>query len=125
MDNGNNMQSWKFTVIEDENTINNLKNTMKEASEKAKVHFYGFNNPKVVVLISNDSRNENGCQDASCAAENMFLAAQSYGIGLSWINALMKLRNVDPVKSVLDDLGVPSRHTVWCTAVFGYPVVEV
>lgn len=62
------------------------------------MHFYGFENPNAIVLISNDSRNPYGCQDASVAAENMFLDAWSYGIGSVWLNPLMKLRNEDQLR---------------------------
>lgn len=120
---GHNMQTWRFTVLESKKTIDQLKTAMREAAATdKKVHFYGFENPDVVVLISNDKRNRDGCQDASCAAENMFLAANSFGIGSTWVNALMTLRDVEPAKTMLDKLGVPENHTVWCTAVFGYPV---
>ncbi len=121
---GHNMQSWQFTVLEKPETIARLKAAMQETAAENKVYFYGFDNPQAVVLISNDRRNPDGCQDASAAAENMFLAARSYGVGSAWINALMTLRDEEPAKSLLDELGVPAGHTVWCTAVFGYPVAD-
>lgn len=92
--------------------------------EPGKAYFYGFDNPKAVILISNDSRNSNGCQDASCAAENIFLAAASYGIGSVWLNALKELRQEEPVKSLLDEFGIPSSHIVWYMAALGYPAQQ-
>ena len=77
-----------------------------------------------MILISNDTRNPDGCQDASCAAENIMLAAQSYGIGSVWLNMLMTLRDVEPVKTVLDDIGIPANHTVWASVALGYPMAE-
>ena len=74
-----------------------------------------------MVLISNDRRNPYGCQDASTAAENMMLAANSYGIGSVWLNPLMTLREVAPVKELLDEIGVPENHVVWATIALGYP----
>ena len=78
---GHNMQSWRFTVITKAEDIERLKSAAKEAAETNKAHFYGCENPKVLILVSNDKRNPDGCQDASCAAENMMLAATSYGLG--------------------------------------------
>ena len=121
---GHNMQSWRFTVLTKAEDILKLKDAAKKAAEENKVHFYGFENPKVMILVSNDTRNSNGCQDASCAAENMMLAAQSYGIGSVWLNPLVTLRNVEPVKSVLDEFAVPQGHTVWAAVALGYPVSE-
>lgn len=122
--NGRNMQSWQFTVLTREEDILRLKETAKETARKNKVFFYGFKNPKVIILVSNDTDNEDGCQDASCAVENIMLAAQSYGIGSVWLNPLMTLRNTEPVKSVLDEFGVPQGHTVWSAVALGYPAEE-
>lgn len=119
---GHNLQSWRFTVLTNVEDILNLKEKTKIVAEQEKVHFYGWENPKVLILISNDMRNQDGCQDASCAAENIMLAAQSYGIGSVWLNPLMSLRNIEPVKSVLDSYGIPTGHTVWASIALGYPV---
>ena len=50
------------------------------------------------------------------------LAAASYGIGSVWLNPLMTLRGVEPVKSLLDRYGIPAGHTVWAAVALGYPV---
>lgn len=121
---GHNMQTWRFTVIQDREKINQLKEATIKTAKEHNVYCYGFENPVCIILISNDERNQYGCQDASCAAENIFLAAHSYGIGSVWLNALMTLRNKEPVKSILDELGIPIRHIVWCMAALGYPLEE-
>ena len=54
----------------------------------------------------------------------MMLAAQSYGIGSVWLNPLMTLRNVEPVKALLDEFGIPGNHIVWASVALGYPVTE-
>ena len=77
-----------------------------------------------MVLVSNDKRNPDGCQDASCAAQNIMLAAYSYGIGSVWLNPFMTLRSAEPVKSVLDAFGIPENHIVWAAVALGYPVSE-
>ena len=120
---GHNMQSWRFTVLRNESDIAKLKETARISAEKEKVDFYGFENPKVMILISNDDRNPNGCQDSSCAAENIMLAATSYGVSSVWLNPLRKLRQVEPVKSVLDSFDIPENHTVWASIALGYSEV--
>lgn len=121
---GHNMQSWRFTILTKPDDILRLKENARVAALKNKVNFYGFENPKVLILISNDIRNVNGCQDASCAAENMMLAANSYGLGSVWLNPLVTLRNVEPLKNLLDEFLIPKNHTVWATIALGYPVSE-
>lgn len=119
---GHNMQTWRFTVLTRQADIAELKELTRQTAEQNKVHFYGFENPQVIILISNDNRNADGCQDASCAAENIMLAAESYGIGSVWLNPLMTLRGKEPVKSLLDRYGIPAGHTVWAAVALGYPI---
>lgn len=121
---GHNMQTWRFTVLTKQEDIIELKELTREAAAQNHVHFYGFENPQALILISNDDRNQDGCQDASCAAENIMLAAGAYGLGSVWLNPLMTLRKKEPVKSLLDRYGIPAGHTVWAMVALGYPVSE-
>lgn len=118
---GHNMQTWKFTVIQNKVQIARIRETIKPVAKEKKVHFYGFENPACLILISNDRRNPDGCQDASCAAENMFLAAQSYGIGSVWLNPLMTICDEPEIRAMLDEFEIPAQHIVWSMAAFGYP----
>ncbi len=121
---GHNMQTWRFTVISNREEIDSLKEATRQASIEKNVHFYGWENPAVIVLVSNDCRNPDRCQDASCAEENMMLAAWSYGIGSVWLNPLMTLRDNKHVKDILDRFGIPENHTIWSTVAMGYPTTE-
>ena len=97
---------------------------VKERAVLSKVNVYGFENPACLILISNDTRNATGCQDASCAAENIFLAAHSYGIGSTWLNPLFYLWEDEVIRKMLEGFGVPAGHRVWCMAALGYPAAE-
>lgn len=121
---GHNMQSWRFTVLTSQEDISRLREKTREAAQQNRVYFYGWENPQALVLVSNDKRNADGCQDASCAAENIILAAASYGIGSVWLNPLKTLRDAPPVKSELDSLGIPQNDIVWAAIALGYPVAE-
>lgn len=121
---GHNMQSWRFTVITSQRRIEQLKEAARQTAKANKVYFYGFENPRAIILVSYNDHAPYGCQDASCATENIMLAALSYGIGSVWLNPLMTLRNAEPVKSVLDDFGVPANHKIWATIALGYPLSD-
>lgn len=118
---GKNLQTWKFTVLTKKEDIARLKEALPEAAKKAGTGVYGFFNPAAVILVSNDERNEDGCQSASCASENMLLAAHALGLGGVWLNPLMKLRHESPVEGLLDEWGIPARHIVWSMVCIGYP----
>lgn len=118
---GHNMQTWRFTVLKSQEKIRRLKEIVRVKAAEKKVHFYGFENPKVLVLVSNDRRNKDGIQDASCAAENMMLAAQSYGIGSVWLNPLMTLSDEPEIRKLLGSYQVPVQHIVWAAVALGYP----
>lgn len=121
---GHNMQTWKFTVLTKREDINRLKEAAERAAQEKHIPVYGWENPKVLILVSNDDRNANGCQDASCAVENMLLAAHSYGLGAVWLNALRTLRHAEGVEAILDEFGIPAGHTVWSAVALGYPAGE-
>lgn len=121
---GHNMQTWQFTVITETSEIKRLKDISKKTAEDNDVYFFGWENPVAIILISNDKRNPYGCQDASCAAENIMLAAWSYGIGSVWLNPLMTLREKSPIKETLDGYNIPKNHIVWSAIAMGYPITE-
>lgn len=117
---GHNLQTWKFTVIQDEEKILELRTTIENVAKKMELKLYGFNNPRVLILISNDRRNENGIQDSACAAENMMLAATSYGIGTVWLNHLKKICDCVEIRTLLTSYGIPETHIVCSMVAMGY-----
>lgn len=121
---GHNMQTWKFTVIRDHAKILEFRDIVSKAAKENNVYFYGFNNPTTLVLVSNDRRNENCIQDSACAAENIMLAANSYGIGSVWLNPLKTISDVPEIRALLDSYGIPKTHIVWSTVALGYPAKE-
>lgn len=118
---GHNMQTWQFTVMQEQDQIQNLKEAMGRVAKEKRVHFYGFNNPVVMVLVSNDRRNADGIQDSSCAAQNIMLAAHSFGVGSVWINALMTICDEPEIRALLRGYGIPDTHIVWAAIAMGWP----
>lgn len=118
---GHNMQTWRFTVIQDKEKIEQFREIVSRVAKEKKVYFYGFNNPQTLILVSNDRRNENSIQDSACAAENMMLAANSYGIGSVWLNPLRTICDEPEIRALLDSYGIPKTHIVWSTIAMGYP----
>ena len=121
---GHNMQTWRFTVLTDAGKINHLKETIAETTKANKLPFYGFENPKAVIIVSNDTRSVTPCEDASAAIENILLAAHALGLGAVWIGALNTLRNCEPAKSLLDSYDIPATHDIYGVVNMGYPLAQ-
>lgn len=118
---GHNLQTWKFTVINDIDVIKKIKEATLAAAKSKGTYVYGFENPVAIVIISYDERNIYGMQDTSAATENIMIAATSFGIGSVWLNSLFELRNEEPVKNILDKMQIPKEHKICSMVALGYP----
>jgi len=129
-----NQQPWRFVVVTN-------KKLIEAYDERAKKMFiamykdtkipvlaaYLRNMPKpeyklfygapvlILVFAIPGVVNENDC---ALAAENMMLAAHSFGIGSCWIGLSLGL-GVD--KEFLKEVGVPEGHKLVAPLIFGYP----
>ncbi|MBU3172465.1 nitroreductase family protein [Clostridium estertheticum] len=134
---GGNNQSWLFTAIQNKETllrINELlrqgfkrwvpdddypgKLGVKAVAEKKDCHF--FYHAPTLIIASNKPNYENAMADCSLALENLFLAANSIGLGTCYINQLHWLRNDTEFREFLFELGIPKEHTICSSAVVGY-----
>ena len=119
-----NLQTWRFTVLTNQAEIQALKELIAATAQRVGSFFFGYNNPQAVILVSNDQRNSNSIQDSACAVENILLAATSFGLGATWINALRTICDEPEIRTKLDEYGIPQTHTVWSTIVLGWPARE-
>lgn len=116
---GMNKQSWQFTVVQNKEKIERLAKVVREAlGRDAGYNFYA---PPTLIMLSNDKENTNGLADCSCALENIFLMANSLGIGSCWINQLKTICDEKEVRELLTSFGIPENHIVWGMASIGYP----
>lgn len=116
---GMNKQSWQFTVVQNKEKIDLLAKVVREAlGRDAGYNFYA---PPTLIMLSNEKDNSNGLADCACALENIFLMANSLGIGSCWINQLKTICDVKEIREVLTSFGIPENHIVWGMASIGYP----
>lgn len=121
---GKNLKTRRFTVINDKNEIARFKNILKEVTEDKKIPLNGFHNPSLLIIVSNDRRNQDGIQDAACSVENMMLAAHSIGLGSVWLNALMNICDEVQIREILYKYRIPQNHIVWAVMAVGYPAED-
>jgi nitroreductase len=134
---GGNNQSWLFTAIQNKATLQRLneltcegfqtwtpddnypgKRAMKESSRREGYCFY--HNAPTLIVASNVPNYENAMADCALALQNIFLAAQSLGLGSCYINQLHWLRNDLGVREYLFELGIPKEHTICSAAAVGF-----
>ena len=140
-----NRQPWKFVVVTNRDVISRLSERAKEqismmlkqvrkwkkrykeledrqtlmflhavASSERDVIFHDA--PAVVFVLTRDGAfNDESC---ACAAQNMMLAAHSFGIGSCWIG-FAKFLEWNP--ETIREIGLPDGHHIAACIVFGYP----
>lgn len=118
---GKNLQTRRFTVISNPEEIKELKTVIASVARERHTSFNGFENPPLLILISNDRRNRDGIQDVGVAAENIMIASESYGLGSVWLNPLMDISDEDSIRRKLDSYKIPESHIVWAVMAIGYP----
>lgn len=129
-----NMQPWRFVVVKSrrliaeyderakkdfiamhkDTKIPELSGYLRNMSKPEMHLFYGA---PVLILIFTSSEGI-GEQDCALAAENMMLAAHSFGIGSCWIGLAIGLGND---AEFLKEVGVPEGHKLVAPLIFGYP----
>ena len=110
-------QTWKFTVVTNKAAIAKLAEAIERATNREGYDMY---EPTAVIIPSNLKDSPWGRDDNACALENIFLAANSYGIGSVWINQLSGICDEPSIRNVLDEFGIPSNHVVYGLAALGY-----
>lgn len=134
---GGNNQTWLFTAIQNQEVLLKLNSLVREgfqnwvpddnypgklgakaSSQKEDYNFY-YHAP-TLVIASNVPDYENAMADCSLALENLFLAAQSLGLGSCYINQLHWLRSDPGVRDYLATLGIPKEQVICSAAALGY-----
>ncbi|MDR2515379.1 MAG: nitroreductase [Christensenellaceae bacterium] len=139
---GSNSQSWLFTAIQSKTVLDRLNEEMRQgfllryvpdddypAKHGAKKsaqrnEFCFYNHAPTLIIASNRPNYENAMADCALALENMFLAAESLGLGSCYINSPHWLRDDPGVRDYLLTLGIPREHTICSSAAFGFIAKE-
>ena len=131
---GGNTQPWHFTVIQKSDVLQKINATCREAmlksgnktfEERAKAeNFSIFYKAHTLIVVSGDEKDITPQYDCALALGNMFLAAESIGVGSCWIHALSMLLNADAGKALSKELDIPEGYKVHGSGAFGYKTTE-
>jgi nitroreductase len=104
---GRNAQPWEFVVITDRNVLRKLASVRN-------MPFIG--NAAACIVVCGDSSSKWIMNDCSAAAENIILAAKSFGIGSCWVAGVYSEYCEDAKKL----LGIPDSITIVSFLPLGY-----
>ena len=120
---GMNKQLNHFYVITDPNYLADLTALVSRKMENYRDKDFRYGAP-VLVLVTNQKESTTCVQDASCAMENMMLAAFSLGVGSCWINQLYRTREDREVQEKLAEIGVTPEEMSVAALALGWPAVD-
>ncbi|MDR0778518.1 MAG: nitroreductase family protein [Methanomassiliicoccaceae archaeon] len=132
--NGMNLQKLRFSVVTNKDKISEYSKSGKKLYLEM-MKAAGIQNAQLEANLSNESFNIfynapavifvyaapgilTGVEDASLAAGNIMLAANSMGLGTCWIGFAASL-NAD--KGFLKDNNIPEGHKMLAAVILGYP----
>ncbi|VDG75289.1 NADPH-flavin oxidoreductase [Actinobaculum suis] len=110
-----------FTAVNSAAKVQELAQAMGKALGAEEYNLY---NAPAAILISTPRDNNSGPGEIGLASQNILLAAQTLGLGACWVNQLRDTCDDAGVRTVLDQLGIPSDHILINTLVCGIPVSQ-
>ena len=111
-------KTWTFIAITDRRVIQSLAGAIGKELGRAEYNMY---DPTALIIPTNQKDSPFGMEDNACALQNVFLAAESFGVGSVWINQLRSICDAPAIRPILRELGVPDDHVVYGMAALGYP----
>jgi nitroreductase len=134
---GGNNQGWLFTAIQNKAVLSRINEPVREGFQNwtpddeypgklaSKEHsqkegYSCFRNAPTLIIASNIPNYENAMADCAIGLQNIFLAAESMGLGSCYINQLHWLRDDAPLRDYLAGLGIPLDHVICASAAIGY-----
>lgn len=135
--NGGNHQVPRFTVIENTEVLERLKQITREEFRKMKAvpgqyhntailnaqknpeYDFQFHAPVLIIVTAPDGW-PNGMADCACALQNMQVAAASLGLGSCYVNQLHWLTGNEALRSYVKTLGIPGSESIYGCMVLGH-----
>ncbi len=133
-----NQQPWHFTVIQSQEVLNKINEACKKVLIKTKNKRFEqlskgtdgkdisvMHNTPVLIVVSGNQEAIAPQIDCALAIQNMFIAAESLGIGSCWIYAIYHLYSDADGKDFLIKEGIiPKDYVLAGSCAFGYKAIE-
>ena len=109
-----NVQPWEFVVVNERPLLDSMADGLPYAKMLTQASL-------AIVVCGNSEASALWMQDCSAAAQNILLAAHSFGLGTVWTAAYPYEDRISVVSSAL---GLPENIVPLCVIPVGYPAKE-
>ena len=127
--NGQNRQSWEIRVVDNPDTMSEIKAAMSAANPDVPMAGDSFRNAPVMAFIAADTRYDFSLLDCGMLSENMVLSAWSMGVGsiclgspVRFLDGSESIRSNPEIRKVRDKLGFSEGYQLVLCVGFGYPL---
>ena len=129
--NGQNRQSWEIRVVDNPDTMSEIKAAMSAANPDVPMAGESFRNAPVMAFIAADTSYDFSLLDCGMLSENMVLSAWSMGVGsiclgspVRFLDGSESIRSNPEIRKVMDKLGFSEGYQLVLCVGFGYPLVH-
>lgn len=127
--NGQNRQSWEIRVVDNPDTMSEIKAAMSAANPDVPMAGDSFRNAPVMAFIAADTSYDFSLLDCGMLSENMILSAWSMGVGsiclgspVRFLDGSESIRSNPEIRKVMDKLGFSEGYQLVLCVGFGYPL---
>lgn len=127
--NGQNRQSWEIRVVDNPDTMSEIKAAMSAANPDVPMAGDSFRKAPVMAFIAADTSYDFSLLDCGMLSENMVLSAWSMGVGsiclgspVRFLDGSESIRSNPEIRKVMDKLGFSEGYQLVLCVGFGYPL---
>lgn len=127
--NGQNRQSWEIRVVDNPDTMSEIKAAMSAANPDVPMAGDSFRNAPVMAFIAADTSYDFSLLDCGMLSENMVLSAWSMGVGsiclgspVRFLDGSESIRSNPEICKVMDKLDFSEGYQLVLCVGFGYPL---
>lgn len=127
--NGQNRQSWEIRVVDNPDTMSEIKAAMSAANPDVPMAGDSFRNAPVMAFIAADTSYDFSLLDCGMLSENMVLSAWSMGVGsiclgspVRFLDGSESIRSNPEIRKFMDKLGFSEGYRLVLCVGFGYPL---
>lgn len=127
--NGQNRQSWEIRVVDNPDTMSEIKAAMSAANPDVPMAGDSFRNAPVMAFIAADTSYDFSLLDCGMLSENMVLSAWSMGVcsiclgsPVRFLDGSESIRSNPEIRKVMDKLGFSEGYQLVLCVGFGYPL---